>query len=105
LQQVEIMPAQIHGSDFEAPGEKGLVEGVFKSFHSFGLADADDFHKLKQLSLQTLSRGWGGPNWHVFSMGRYHPLGELGVTLGECEKRFSRSRGSVQDSTMPCFIA
>lgn len=45
------MPAQIHGSDFEAPGEEGLVEGARKSFHSFGLADADDFHELKQLGL------------------------------------------------------
>jgi hypothetical protein len=75
LQQVEIMPAQVHGSNFEAPGEKGLVEGASGSFHSFGLADADDFHKLKQLSLQTLSRGWGGPNWHVSSMGRSTPWG------------------------------
>src|SRR5579864_3303187 len=80
-QQVEVMAAQVHGPDLDAPREGSLLQGRRQSFHLVGLPDADDFNQFHQLRLQTLSRGWGSPSWHVSSMGRITPRGELGGTL------------------------
>lgn len=63
------MPAQVHGTDLQAPCERSFKR-LRQHLNPAGLPDADYFHQFNQFRLQTLSRGWGSPNWHVFSMGR-----------------------------------